>query len=370
LGKYNVKRLSLGRVVYDIIRVVATVGLVVLGTGVAGVMIGWLISEAVAVLIYFAAAITDLQISTEKIELIPILTFALPNLAFQTIDVTIQNTDRIILLQVTDFATLGVYDVFLRVLFMFSFFSLTVASSLYPILTRLRMKAENAKNTDQKLGEIIVHLVRYILIILIPVAVIAALNSHIILSLLFGASYANFPDASASFALLVLSYALWGVVYALHTVLRSMGESRFFVVSGLLIILFEIVGAWYLTALLGILGSALIRAAYISLLFLAAAVRLYQLGVKGLSKATPSVVRITVSSMIGGIITMMASPSTLVGLVLWVLLGGTLYLVILLATREIIRLDFAVLLAVLPTRFHASISKLRDLYFGTRPKWK
>ncbi|MFW9803325.1 MAG: lipopolysaccharide biosynthesis protein [Candidatus Thorarchaeota archaeon] len=363
LARYSVKNLATGRIVFDISRIIGTVGLVLIGMGVEGVMIGWLMGEIVAVVVFGSAAIRGLNVESIAIKMTPILAFAVPNLAFQAIDVTIQNTDRLILLYLTDLRALGVFDVILRILYMLSLLSLTIASSIYPILTRIRIRLDSDDEAwGQEMGNVISNLVRYILILVLPLAVIAALNSHIILEVLFGTPYAVYPSASLSFAILVLSYALWGVIHAIHTSLRSMGEAKFFIFTGLGIIVFEIIGAWYLIGWLGLLGSAVIRALYVTILFISSWARLYQRGVIGLGSVSISVIRIGLASVMAGCIVFLVHPVGIIDLAFWVLSGALAYICLLFGFREVRGLDFQIARAVLPTRLHGVVKRLEHIY--------
>ncbi|MHA2353657.1 MAG: lipopolysaccharide biosynthesis protein [Candidatus Thorarchaeota archaeon] len=365
LARYSVKHLASGRIVFDIARITGTVGLVLLGMGVEGVMIGWLIGEVVAVAVFSSAAMRGLNVKSVAIEMTPVLAFALPNLAFQTIDVTIQNTDRLMLLYITDLAALGVFDVILRILYMLSLVSLTIASSIYPILTRIRVSLDSeGEDWGREMGNVITNLVRYILILLLPVAIIAALNSSIVLEVLFGVSYATYPNASLSFAILVLSYALWGVIHAIHTTLRSMGEAKFFIAAGLGVIAFEIIGAWYLIMWLGLLGSAIIRSLYVFLLFIASWGRLRQKGVRGLGTIGISVLKVGFASVIAGCFVYLVQPAGVFDLVFWILCGAALYFLLLFGFREARALDFQIARSVLPMRLHGVVKKIERTYLG------
>jgi O-antigen/teichoic acid export membrane protein len=361
LARYSVKHLAGGRIVFDIARIVGTVGLVLIGMGVEGVMIGWLIGEVVAVLVFGSTAMRGLNVKSVAIKMTPVLAFALPNLAFQTIDVTIQNTDRLILLYLADLAALGVFDVILRILYMLSLVSLTIASSIYPILTRIRVSLDG-KDWGREMGNVITNLVRYILILLMPVAVIAALNSHVVLEVLFGISYATYPNASLSFAILVLSYALWGVIHAIHTTLRSMGEAKFFIAAGLGVIAFEIMGAWYLILWLGLLGSAIIRSLYVFILFIASWGRLRQKGVMGLGTIGVSVLKVGFASVIAGYLVYLVQPTGIIDLLFWVLCGAALYFLLLFGLREPRALDFQIARSVLPMRLHGIVKMIERRY--------
>lgn len=360
LGRYQLRGLFTGRLMFEISRAGASIYLaVIVGMDVRGVIIGWLLAEIVAVLAFGLAAIRPLSMKSLPIRMSPILAFALPNLAFQIIDVTIQNTDRIFLGILTDLATLGVYDVFLRVLFMLSLVSLTISTSLYPILTRVRVQLEEGRNYEE-MGNVVAILVRYVLLILLPISIIVALNSRAVLMILFGTPYADFPNASLSFSLLVLAYALWGVVYAIHTILRSLGEAKFFIIVGFGVIVFEIVGCWYLTALFGILGTSIIRVAYIVLLFVSSVGRLRQLGVRGFEGAANSISKILFLSTLCGVIVFLVSPTGLVEIVLWVSLAGIFYILLLFVVREVTELDFRVARAILPDGL---VSRIENYYF-------
>ncbi|NHJ13778.1 MAG: lipopolysaccharide biosynthesis protein [Candidatus Thorarchaeota archaeon] len=363
LARYYVRSLALGRILFDISRVVGTVGLVLGGFGVGGVMLGWLGGELVAVLVFGAAATRNLEPSPTTIRMGPVLAFAVPNLAFQTIDVVIQSTDRLILLNLMGLTTLGVFDVFLRILYMFSLVSLTIATSIYPILTRIRIRLEEKDDSGIAMGSVVVALVRYIIILLLPVAIVVALNSFTVLEVLFGYPYAIFPDASLSFSLLVLIYTLWGVVYAIHTALRSMGEAKFFVVLGVFIILFEIVGCWYLTSLFGLLGSALTRCIYVTLLFAVSWGRLKQRGLRGLSATVVSLGRVGLASAIGGLLVFFAAPSGIIELGLCLIMAILVYIPLLFLFREIKEIDFQLARAVLPTSVHGLVARVERIYF-------
>jgi O-antigen/teichoic acid export membrane protein len=357
LARYDVSRLTAGRIIFDCARLVGTVLLVLAEMGVAGVVIGWLLSEVVAVILFGLASFHDLPLTTDDIPMKPVLAFAIPSLLFQTVDVTIQNLDRIILHRLTDLDTLGVYDVFLRLLFMLSFLSLALSTSIYPVLTRLRVRYERVGD-QVSLERVVSLLARYVLLLLAPIGFIVSLNSHAVLEILFGPLYADFPNASIAFSLLVLGYVLWGLVYAIHTVLRSLGEERFFILVGIGVILFEVVGCWYMTSLLGLFGCAIVRCIYIVMLLLTALLRLKQRGVRSLPNMGLTSMRVVTSSVISGLLVFLIAPQGLLMLLLSV--GATLlvYISLLLLFGEAKALDFRLLKAILPVRLHGLLDTL------------
>ncbi|MHA1812646.1 MAG: lipopolysaccharide biosynthesis protein [Candidatus Thorarchaeota archaeon] len=363
LARYEVRRLALGRVLFDTTRVVATVGLVMAGAGVAGVVVGWFLGELLGVTLYGSASVRSLPVKSSPIDMRPVLAFALPALLFQAVDVTIQNTDRIILLTLTDLATLGVYDIILGVLFMMSFVSLAVSTSLYPVLTRVRVH-EEIENGEGRMDYAVGLLLRYVLLLLVPVAMIGAMNSHILLDVLFGAAYSNFPNAALSFSLLILAYAAWGIVYALYSVLRSMGEAAFFLVTGLAIIVFEVLGCWYLTSLYGLLGSAIVRCAYVFLLLVASLVRVRQRGIRGLSRLARPLLKVSVASILSGLFVLFMGPRNLLECAVWCCLGLLIYAVLLLLLREVRDVDFRVARHILPTRLHGVVNAVERVCLG------
>jgi O-antigen/teichoic acid export membrane protein len=340
----------------------ATVGLVLYGFGVLGVAYGWLAGEGVALFLFGAASIKGLPKRSSSTDLRPVLAFALPSLLFQTIDVTIQNTDRIILLSLTDLGSLGVYDVILGILFMMSFISLTLSVSLYPVLTRFRLRITQDKHLEKEIGSVLSALARYILILLLPISIMVSIYPYKVLDVLFGGSYASYPNAAVSFSILILSYSVWGLTYALHTSLRSMSEAKFFVISGICVIIFEIVGCWYLTSLLGLLGSALIRALYIILLFLSAWARLKQRGISWLGSIVPSILRITLAALLAGLLIFWLAPQDAASITLVFVISGLVYILLLFAFREINELDFLLASAVMPKFLHGVITRIHQIY--------
>ncbi|MCF2137583.1 MAG: oligosaccharide flippase family protein [Candidatus Thorarchaeota archaeon] len=361
LARYQVRHLAAGRILFDITRVLATVSLVIMGFGIIGVVVGWLLGELAAVFVFGLAATRPLKVKSSPIDMRPVLAFALPSLLFQTVDVTIQNTDRIILLVITDLSSLGVYDVLLGILFMMSFVSLAVSTALYPVLTKLRLN-HTAEGDLRGFGDAVGMLLRYIIMLLLPVAIIAALNAHIIIQVLFGASYANFPNASLAFSLLLLSYAVWGIVYALHTVLRSMGESRFFLLAGLGIIVFEIMACWYLTSLYGLLGSAITRSLYIMLLLILSLARIRQHGIRGIGRVSVSVAKIGFASVISGVFVWWIAPVSFLSLVIWLGASLGIYVALLFLIHEVNPLDFQVARHLLPLRLQGLANWIERKY--------
>ncbi len=362
LARYKVKKLAFGRLVFDLTRIIATVILVVLGFGVVGVAYGWLAGEVIAVLVLGAAAMSGLPDKGSTIDMRPVLAFAIPSLLFQVVDVTIQNTDRIILLVLTDLQALGVYDVILSILFMMSFLSLAIATSVYPILTRFRLNTDERGGIKNEIGTAVSVLARYILILLVPISIIVSINSGIVLTSLFGSSYAAYPYAIVSFSLLVLAYSVWGLTYALHTVLRSLSEAKFFVVTGIGLILFEIVGCWYFTSWFGLLGSAIIRTLYIILLFLSSWMRLKQRGVRWMSATAPSFVRIIFAAVSAGILVFFMVPQNFISLIVSLGVAGLVYVLLLFILREFNELDFRLARAVIPSFMHGVINRIQSIY--------
>lgn len=362
LARYNTRNLALGRMLFDAARMVGSILLVFLGFGVTGVILGWLVAEIVAIIVFGAAATKDVPGEATSIDMRSVLAFAIPSLAFQTVDVTIQNTDRIILVQLTGLEPLGIYDVILGLLFMMSFVSLTIASSLYPIFTRIRLDVEDREGGNEKLGHVATILVRYILILLLPLGTIVAMNSEAFLRILFGAPYAEFPNAPIVLSILVLAYSLWGATYGLQTVLRSTGETRFFIYSGLGIILFEIVGCYWLTAAFGLLGGAVVRASYIIFLLSAAVLRLRQKDVRIQRGAVSSASRILLASIVSSLFVFFLNPGGLLELVLFSLAGLMVYLAILFGMKEINELDFRLAKSLLPGSMRGFLDKIESLY--------
>jgi len=143
-----------------------------------------------------------------------------------------------------------------------------------------------------------------------------------------------------------------------------MGEARFFVAVGLGVIAFEIVGCWYLTLWLGLLGSAMVRSMYVILLFLSSWRRLRQRGIKGLGAVGFSVARIGIASLIAGMFVFYIAPVGFIDLAAWLIASAALYLLLLFAFREVNVLDFRMARALLPRKLHGLVDRLQRAYTG------
>jgi O-antigen/teichoic acid export membrane protein len=353
--------LAASRVIFDCIRALSSIWLVYAGFGVTGVLLGWFASEFIAVVLYGYSALKGIPRRENGLSMKPIIVFALPSLVFQAIDVTIQNTDRVILFIHTNLTTLAVYDVMLSLLFMMSFVSLTVSGALYPVMTRVRLSSDEDTQTSDHLAWALSQSVRYILILLLPVAMIVSLNSYMVLDLLFGPSYSNSPDAPISLSILVLIYVLWGVTYLLHSVLRSIGEKKFFLVTGICVVVFELVLAWILTSFFGLLGATIVRTLYVTLLFLLALGRMKQKDVTIDFESLSSIPRIVFSSIVSGLVVLLAAPLDLAWLGIWLIVSMLVYFLLLVITRATIRLDFRLAKSVLPSSIHRIIDRIERM---------
>jgi O-antigen/teichoic acid export membrane protein len=362
LARYHVGPLVGGRIMFDVSRFAFTVMLVVNGFGAMGVAIGWFIGEIIAVLVFGSVAMSGLPKVSSPIVMRPVLVFALSSMLFQTVDVTIQNTDRVILLRFTGLTSLGVYDIILGMLFLISFISLSVSSAVYPVLTRTRVGLQGLPGWGRSMGRLISMLLRYIVMLLLPISAIASMNSHLVLSVVLGSAYADYPDASLSFSVLILSYVIWGVVYGIHAGLRSLGEVKFFAVVGFGIIFFEIASCWYLTSLLGLLGTAFVRAMYIALLCVTGLVRLRQRGIVGLASVGVSVCRIVAASVICGLLVYLAAPSSVPSFLFWMAIAMALYVLLLFLFGEITEHDFRIARYVLPSSLMPVVNRIQRVY--------
>ncbi|MEM2143124.1 MAG: oligosaccharide flippase family protein [Candidatus Thorarchaeota archaeon] len=358
MGRYRVRDLIVGRTTFELVRMTVATVLVLSRLGVMGVVIGWATAELAEFVLYVNSSTKGLPSVSTKIDMRPVLAFGMPSLIFQTTDVAIQNLDRVILFYQTDLSVLGVYDVLLGLLFMMSFVSISISVSLYPILTRVQHTVSSSRRENDALSHATSMLLRYVLLLLLPGAIIVAVNAELVLQGLVGSSYAHFPYASLSFASLIIFYVLWGLVYALHSVLRSVGESRYFWSVSLFVIFVEVVGCWYLTAALGLLGASVTRCFYITLLFLTAVGRARQRGVRLSGSLVGSAVRIGSASLLSGYLMLLVSPSGLLPVLSFILLSLAVTAALLFLLREIRHYDLDVVRAVVPSRLQGLLNRL------------
>ncbi|MHA1907858.1 MAG: oligosaccharide flippase family protein [Candidatus Thorarchaeota archaeon] len=363
LGRYRVRSLVASRMIFEGLRFVLSIVLVLLGFGVFGVAIGWFLGEVIGFIVFSVSSRYKLPSEKRKIQMIPILGFALPSLAFQTVDVTIQNVDRLILLTLTSLDTLGVYDVMLSLLFMMSFLSLSVSTSLYPILTRIQYSSEAQTDTHKETARTTSLLIRYILILLVPVSVVLAMHAERILTIFVGVSYSGYLNASLSFAILSLAYLLWAVTYSLHSVLRSKGEKRFFVIVGIFVISFELIGCWILTSFIGLLGTSIIRAMYIGVLFATAAIAVHRSNPLDFSILGNTTLKVGLSSILCSAVVYVIAPADIISLVILGLCLIFLYIGFLFIMKEFTRLDFTLASSIFPDSMKRFLQRVERLYF-------
>ncbi len=354
LARFRINRLALGRIFFDAIRFGFSIILVLAGFGVFGVIVGWLIGEVSAVLIFGIAAMIDLPPTSINTSMKAVLSFSLPSLIFQLLDVIIQNADRVILLHLTNLSALGVYDILLGLLFMLSFFALAVSTSVYPYLANAIVQDDDELE-QVKLEYAISKILKYLFIFLLPISMVIMFNSATILEILYGTSYSNYPNAGISLALLSFGYVFWGITYSFHNTLRSLGEKRFFLTIGISVITFEIIACWFLTLWLGLFGCAIVRVIYITILFLSAWKKITTYGVYPFKYSVHTLIRVFPLSIAISFLILVARPISLLQLVVFVSSGFLVYLISLILLRTFSNSDFVLVKQILPSFLHNTL---------------
>lgn len=325
---------------------------------IAGVLVGWILGDAVLLVIGLHKSIRSLQARGARpgISLSEVLRYSLYTLFSALIGFAINQADKIFTLARQGLPELAIYNVAIVAASFAGFAPYALLTVLLPALSSLQ-----AGNRTRQMHEMIHAYTRYVSIVVVPIAIGFASITEVALRI-FGPEYVNglMPSVIVSVATGVTAI---GAVYA--AALLAVGELRWYTAANAIGLGGLIVVAYVFTPALGLGGPALGRA---SLMALVALVYGFALGRRGFFELDlRAFLSATGGSAIMGLVVFSAlsfSHSFFVKLAMlpvMVLVGALIYLVSLRALHLLTIDDLEFVGEMMPSRLRALLPKAARL---------
>jgi len=252
-GLQQFKRYSLTGIVSMVSSRGLGIILIISGYGLYGVVIGWVMGEAIGSIlgVFFSRDLLPQTKSSYNYK--TLLAFSLP-LLFTTIVTTISDwTDRILLFGNLD--TLGVYELVIRGSATLFLIWTALSTTLLPMFSESYGQSEKKDMTRlSKLS------IRYMLFLIVPASVGLAAISKSAMALLFGWEYTT---GSTSLAILSLFSIFSSLGILASTILQAMRNTKVFLKITIVTIIVNIVVSLILVPRFGINGAATARASMV-----------------------------------------------------------------------------------------------------------
>ena len=260
LQKFN--SLALYRLLSQALRVGASIGLLLLGFGVATVFIGWIVFYVA--LSILAAILTirillgikrkngDLNVADNPFPFKVIFGFSLPMMVFQLVTYLSDSIDRYVVLGLLGTEPLGVYTVVMTAASSIGMILITpLLSTLIPSMSEVYGRAG-----AEKLSEVFRLSSRYISLIFIPACFGFAVLSPLALRILAGSAYV---EAALPLAIVSIGMGAYGFSAALLSSLTALGKTLRVAIAVLFASLIEFTLCLLLVSWFGVVGAALGR---------------------------------------------------------------------------------------------------------------
>lgn len=336
--------------------------LVVAGWSLIGVVIGWLIGEAVGLILTMLLFRGALPKPTQKCDLRMLFRFSLPLFVMFTIITLADWTDRMLFFGLThELASLGIYDLAVRGAATISIIWMAFSTTVLPMLSGLYGKTgKEAVRAALKTS------LRYLTYLTLPACFGLAAISRTVMALLFGRGYTAGSPLLAILAVASISIS-FGMIFG--STLQALGETRMFIGIGLASIVADVLVIILSVPILGVLGATLARVTlwgvYSAATFLALRTKAkIEFDGEALQKGFLASVIMAAPLLIFDMVyaSRLTDTLTVICASSEILLGIAIYGISLIALRALHSQDFELLKRIVPTSLHGFLNLFRGVF--------
>lgn len=324
--------------------------------GLIGVVVGWIIGEAIGFLIGVLFYRGLLPKTRNYYDYKPLLSFSLPVLFMTVVNTVSDWTDRVFLF--TDLEKLGVYELVIRGSSTLALIWIALSTTLLPIFSK--SYGTSGKKDMASLTQLSI---KYMIYLIAPAALGLASISKSALALLFGWEY---TAGSTSLAILAIFSVLSSLSIIASTVLQAIGKTKVFPKITLTTIFVNIITSLLLIPRFGIDGAATARAAMMLTTFI---YTFYELRREiSIKIDTRSVVKTFLASMIMAIPLLLFDKfysgiiltNAFLSVIIEIFLGISIYCVIMLLLKTLNKQDFELLKNTFPKPLANILAHFQD----------
>jgi O-antigen/teichoic acid export membrane protein len=237
------------------------------GEGVEGIIIGFILGDAVGLVMYLHALLLHLRIRPTAIrELKPLLVYTLPLYGYSILVYLSTEIDLYILLILTNLEVVGIYSpaVFLSTTLILGLTA--VDQAIAPFFSRRYGKSGMKALADlSSLGT------RYVFLIYIPACVIVLSCTPILFTEILGDRYSESIYPATIIIIVIISTSVFPIF---NNILVSAGQNRIFFAAGAIALSVQVILSLIVIPYMGATGAAIAKASAFLILFLIPTYRL------------------------------------------------------------------------------------------------
>lgn len=327
------------------------VAFLLLGYGIAGILLGWLIGDLIAMLLALHATLPFLSKHSANHPLKPLLRYSLPLYGTSLLNYFSNSIDRYLILLLAGTFALGIYSPSIAAAGTVGIVTGSISGALFPVLSEIYGKFD-----EKAVSEASLRASRYMFLTFTPLAIGLAASAHPVISLFVGDRYL---PAALPMAIIAIAMALTSGSVVVNNALLSLGLTRIFLLASIVAIVTDISVSLLLIGPFGNVGAAIARASLTGVLFLVPFHFLRRKVGHHLDKE--AFIKSLASSLLMAIVVLLIQSVWMSKylLPLYIAVGGIVYMLTLRLLGAIVKEDIELLRKLLPKRISFVASALK-----------
>jgi len=335
----------------SLLRTTLAIAFLILGYGIWGILLGWLIGDFTTMLLALHATLPSLGKHSANYPLMPLLQYSLPLYGADLLNYFLNTIDRYLILLLAGTFALGIYSPSITAASTVGIVTGSISGALFPVLSEIHGRFD-----EKAVSEASLRASRYIFLIFTPLAIGLASSAHPIISLFVGERYL---PATLPMAIIAVTMALTSGGVIVGNALLSLGLTRIFLLASAAAIITDVFVSLLLIGPFGNVGAAIARASLTIVLFL---IPLHYLRRKvGNHLDKEAFIKSLASSSVMAVVVLFIQGMWMSKylLPLYISVGGTVYLLMLRLLGAVVKEDLELLRRLLPKRISFVTSALK-----------
>ncbi|MBC7112826.1 MAG: oligosaccharide flippase family protein [Candidatus Methanomethyliales bacterium] len=348
-GSQRFKELSITSILSNLVRAVAAISFLLLGLGIAGIILGWIIADFLFLFLSLLFCRDIIRKMRGAFPLFTLLKYSAPIYGSNILGYLQSTIDRYIVLGLAGAHTLGIYSPATTAVLYVSSLSGSLASAIFPRVSGLFGKGDiHGILRTTKVAS------RYSAIIYSPLALGLAATALPTVDLFAGSRYI---EGSPALAIMAVASVVLSLHYIVYTYIASIGKTFVFFISQAVAIIACTFVSIFFVPQLGAVGAAIGRSALIlanfftMLLYVKSEIRdLIDWKCFFTSLIISSIMSIFVSIFVRAYYSKYLMPA-------YIVIGGIVYIIMLKTLKIVNNADLELLIALFPQRLRGLATK-------------
>lgn len=260
LANQEFRKISIISVINSVVKYAMSYAFLVLGSGLDGIVIGWIIGDVLSLSMYAYVLMPNSIRGGSSSEIKPLFKYSLPLYGSSVLDFLAVNLDRYLLLFLSNLHDVGIYSPAILIGTVLAVMLGSLDQALLPYFSRIYGKSgtDSFKDLSRFVS-------RYLFLIFLPIGFITLVFAQPLITIILGGKY--FESIYPS-AIIILAITLTSVGTIFNNILMSAGHTRIFLKSNIVALSAQTAVAFATIPFIGAMGSALARSSAYCILLL------------------------------------------------------------------------------------------------------